>query len=186
MTHYNIWWYFLTVTQYKGFYTVRVLLYLLDQPQIIWNRMTGLTIQNTDFPCPSRRVTLKAASFSPMHLLNRLRFEMQVMPLPKSSNVLSAGRDLHNQSANKLIPSGVRWKRFLWSPFVPNGTSQGRKVTRHPFVFSPRRQCRELHASSLPLKSCFLPGTGWSSALRGSDQPMRQHSLASPDGASLY
>lgn len=161
-------------------------MYLLDQPQIIWNRMTGLTIHNTDFPCPSRRVTLKAASFSPMHLLNLLGFEMPVMPLPKSSNVLSAGRDLHTQSANKLIPSGVRWKRFLWSPFVPNRTDQGRKVTRHPFIISPRRRCKGLYAYTLPLQSCFLPGTGRSFVLKGFDQPKRQRSLMSSDGASSY
>ena len=148
--------------------------------------MTGLTIQNTAFPCPTRRVTLRMASFSPKHLLNLLRFEMQVMPLPKSSNVLSAGRDLHTQSAKKLIPSGVRWKRFLWSPFVPNGTDQGRKVTRHPFVISPRRQSKSLYAYTLPIKSCLLPGTGWSSDFKGFDQPKRQRSLASSDGASLY
>ncbi len=148
--------------------------------------MTRLTIQNTDFPCPSRRVTLKAASFSPMHLLNLLRFKMQVMPLPKSPNVLSAGRDLHTQSANKLIPSGVRWKRFLWSTFVSNGTSQGRKVTRHPFVISPRRQCKGLHALTLPLQSCFLPGTGRSLAFKGFDQPTHRRPLMSSDGASSY
>ncbi len=148
--------------------------------------MTRLTIQNTDFPCPSRRVTLKAASFSPMHLLNLLRFKMQVMPLPKSPNVLSAGRDPHTQSANKLIPSGVRWKRFLWSTFVSNGTSQGRKVTRHPFVISPRRQCKSLYAFSLPMQSCFLPGTGRSLDLKGFDQPKRRRSLASSDGVSSY
>jgi len=148
--------------------------------------MTGLTIQNTGFPCPTRRVTLKTASFSPVHLLNLLGFEMQVMPLPKSPNVLSAGRDLHNQSANKLIPSGVRWKRFLWSTFVPKRTDQGRRVTRHPFVFSPRRQCKGFHASTLPLQSCLLPGTGRSFELSGFDQPTHQSSLASSDGASSY
>ena len=148
--------------------------------------MFGPAIKNTDFPCPPRRVTLRTASFSPMHLLNLLGFEMQVMPLPKSSNVLSAGRDLHNQSAKKLIPSGVRWKRFLWSPFVPNGPSQGRKVTRHPFFISPRRQCKSLSALTLPIQSCFLPGTGRSSTLKGLDQPRHQRSLASSDGASLY
>jgi hypothetical protein len=149
--------------------------------------MTGLTIQNTDFPCPSRRVTLKAASFSPMHLLNLLGFEMQVKHLPKSPNVLSAGRDLHTQSANKLIPSGVRWKRFLWPTFVPNRTSLGRKVTRHPFFISPRRQCKSLDALTLPIKSCFLPGTGRrSSDFKGLDQPKRQRSLASSGEASLY
>ena len=148
--------------------------------------MFGPTIQNIDFPCPPRRVTLRMASFSPMHLLNLLGFEMQVMPLPKSSNVLSAGRDLHTQSAKKLIPSGVRWKRFLWSPFVPNGTDQGRKVTRHPFFISPRRQCKSLSALTLPRKSCFLPGTGRSSDLNGLDRPKRQRSLASSDGAFLY
>lgn len=148
--------------------------------------MFGFAIQNTGFPCPSRRVTLRMASFSPMHLLNFLRFEMQVMPLPKSPNVLSAGRDLHTQSANKLIPSGVKWKRFLWSPFVLNGTDQGRKVTRHPFVISPRRQSKSLYALTLPIKSCFLPGTGRSSDLKGFDQPKRQRSLASSDEASSY
>ena len=148
--------------------------------------MTGLSIQNTDFPCPTRRVTLKASSLSPVHLLNLLGFEMQVMPLPKSPNVLSAGRDLHNQSANKLIPSGVRWKRFLRSAFVPLGTGRGRRVTRHPFFISPRRQCKGLHAISLPLQSCFLPGTGRSSELEGFDQPTHQCSLASSDGASSY
>ena len=148
--------------------------------------MFGPAIKNTDFPCPPRRVTLRTASFSPMHLLNLLGFEMQVMPLPKSSNVLSAGRDLHNQSANKLIPSGVKWKRFLWSPFDPNGTDQGRKVTRHPFISSPRRQSKSTSAYTLTLKSCFLPGTGRSSDLKGFDQPTRQRSLISSDGASLY
>lgn len=148
--------------------------------------MTGLTIQNTDFPCPTRRVTLKASSLSPVHLLNLFGFKMQVMPLPKSPNVLSAGRDLHTQSANKLIPSGVRWKRFLRSAFVPKGTSQGRKVTRHPFVFSPRRQCKGIHAFTLPMQSCFLPGTGRSLELKGLDQPMHNRSLASSDGASSY
>jgi hypothetical protein len=148
--------------------------------------MFGPTIKNTDFPCPPRRVTLRTASFSPMHLLNLSGFEMQVMPLPKSSNVLSAGRDLHNQSANKLIPSGVKWKRFLWSLFVPNGTSQGRKVTRHPFFISPRRQSKSTSAYTLPIKSCLLPGTGRSSNLKGLDQPKRQHSLASSDGAFSY
>lgn len=146
--------------------------------------MTRLTIQNTDFPCPTRRVTLKAASFSPMYLSNQLGFEMQVMPLPKSPNVLSAGRDLHNQSAKKLIPSGVRWKRFLSSMFVPKGRNQGRKVTRHPFVFSPRRQCKGFHAFSLPLQSCFLPGTGRLSELKGFDQPKHQRTLMASDGAS--
>jgi hypothetical protein len=153
---------------------------------IFGNRMFGPTIKNTVFPCPPRRVTLRTASFSPMHLLNPLGFEMQVMPLPKSSNVLSAGRDLHNQSAKKLIPSGVRWKRFLWSPFVPNGTSQGRKVTRHPFFISPRRQSKSTSAYTLPIQSCLLPGTGRSSDLKGFDQPKCQRSLASSDGASLY
>ena len=153
----------------------------MDQPQIIWNWMTRLTIKNTSFPCPSRRVTLKTASFFPLHL-----FEMQVMPLPKSPNVLSAGRDLHTQSANKLIPSGVSWKRFFRSMFIPNGADQGQKVTRHPFVFSPRRQSKSLCAYTLPKKSCFLPGTGRSSDLKGFDQPERRRSLASPDGASLY
>ena len=148
--------------------------------------MFGPTIQNTDFPCPSRRVALRTASFSPKHLLNPFGFEMQVMPLPKPSNVLSAGRDLHTQSANKLIPSGVRWKRFLRSAFVPNGTDQGRKVTRHPFVISPRRQCKGFHAVTLPLQSCFLPGTGRSSELKGFDQPAHRPSLASSDGASSY
>ena len=148
--------------------------------------MTGLTIQNTGFPCPTRRVTLKTASFSPVHLLNLLGFEMQVMPLPKSPNVLSAGRDLHNQSANKLIPSGVRWKRFLRSAFVPLGTGQGRRVTRHPFVISPRRQCKGYHAMTLPMQSCFLPGTGRSYELKGFDQPTHHRSLASSDGASSY
>lgn len=148
--------------------------------------MFGLTIQNTGFPCPSRRVTLRTASFSPMYLLNFLRFEMQVMPLPKPSNVLSAGRDLHTQSANKLIPSGVKWKRFLLSPFVPNGTDQDQKVTRHPFVFSPRRQSKSLYALTLPIKSCFLPGTGRSSNLKGFDQPKRQRSYTSSGGASSY
>jgi hypothetical protein len=148
--------------------------------------MTGYTIQNTDFPCPTRRVTLKASSLSPVQLLNLSRFEMQEVPHPKSPNVLSAGRDLHNQSANKLIPSGVRWKRFLRSAFVPLGTGQGRKVTRHPFVSSPRRQCKGYHAMTLPMQSCFLPGTGRSSQLKGLDQPTHQPSLASSDGASLY
>ena len=148
--------------------------------------MTGHTIQNTDFPCPTRRVTLKTSSLSPMYLLNLKRFEVQVMPHPKSPNVLSAGRDLHTQSANKLIPSGVRWKRFLRSAFVPLGTGQGRKVTRHPFVISPRRQCKGIHAMTLPMQSCFLPGTGRLSQLNGPDQPTHQPSLASSDGASLY
>ena len=148
--------------------------------------MTRLTIQNIDFPCPTRRVTLKTSSLCPVHLSNLLGFEMQVMPLPKSPNVLSAGRDLHNQSANKLIPSGVRWKRFLRSAYIPNGVGQGRRVTRHPFVISPRRQCKGYHAMTLPMQSCFLPGTGRSSGFNGSDQPTHQPSLASSDGASLY
>ena len=144
--------------------------------------MTGYTIQHTGFPCPNRRVTLKTSSLSPMHLLNK----MQVMLLPKSPNVLSAGRDLHNQSANKLIPSGVRWKRFLRSVFVPKGTDRGRKVTRHPFVISPRRQCKGFHAFTFPVQSCFLPGTGRSFDFKGFDQPTHQRSLASSDGASSY
>ena len=144
--------------------------------------MTGLTIQNIGFPCPTRRVTLKTSSLSPVHLLN----EMQVMLLPKSPNVLSAGRDLHNQSANKLIPSGVRWKRFLRSVFVPKGTGRGRKVTRHPFVISPRRQCKGFHAFTLPVQSCFLPGSGWSFDFKGFDQPTHQRSLASSGGAPSY
>jgi hypothetical protein len=70
--------------------------------------------------------------------------------------------------------------------FIPNGADQGQKVTRHPFVFSPRRQSKSLCAYTLPIKSCFLPGTGRSSDLKGFDQPERRCSLASPDGASLY
>lgn len=158
----------------------------MDQPQIIWNRMTRLTIQNTDFPCPTRRVTLKTFSFSPVHLLNLLRFKMQVMPLPKSSNVLSAGRDLHTQSANKLIPSGVSWKRFFRSMFVSNGANQGQKVARHPFVFSPRRQSKSMSAYSSPLQSCLLPGTGRSYRVKRFDQPMHRRTHFSSDGASSY
>ncbi len=148
--------------------------------------MIGPMQNQTVFPYPPRRVTLRASSFSPVHLLNLLGFEMQVMPLPKSSNVLSAGRDLHTQSANKLIPSGVSWKRFFRSMFVPAGTDQGQKVTRHPFVISPRRQSKGMYALTLTLQSCFLPGTGRSYDLSGFDQPDRQRSLASSGGASSY
>lgn len=186
LTHYNIQWYFLIATPYKGFQSLDVFRCLLDQPQLIWNRMTRPTNQNTGFSCPPRRVTLKASSFSPWHLLNLLGFEMQVMPLPKSSNVLSAGRDPHIQSALKLIPSGVSGKRFFRTMFVPGGTGQGRKVTRHPFVISPRRQCKGMYALPFPLRSCFLPGTGRSFELTGFDQPTRQRSLASSGGASQY
>lgn len=158
----------------------------MNQPQLSWNRMIGPTNQNTSFPCPSRRVTLKAASYSPWHLLKYLKLKMQEMPLPKSPNVLSAGRDLHTQSAKKLIPSGVSWKRFFRSVFIPNGVDQGRKVTRHPFIISPRRNHKGFDALSLPVQSCFLPGTGRSIDLRGYDRPHRQLSLEIFGGASLY
>jgi len=148
--------------------------------------MIGPTKQNIDFPCPSRRVTLKASSCSPWHLFNLSRLKVQVMPLPKPSNVLSAGRDLHQQSANKLIPSGVSWKRFFRPVFVPHGTDQGRKVTRHPFISSPRRGPKGFNALSFSLQSCFLPGTGRSSDLKGTDQPHRQLSLETFGGASSY
>ena len=148
--------------------------------------MIGPMHNHTVFSHPSRRVTLKASSFSPWHLLNLLGFEMQVMPLPKSSNVLSAGRDPHIQSALKLIPSGVSGKRFFRSIFVPAGTDQGRKVTRHPFVKSPRRQSKGMYALTFPLQSCFLPGTGRSFGLNGFVPPTRQRYLASSGGASSY
>ncbi len=182
LTQYNIWWYLSIAIQYKGLQVVTVFLCILDQLQFTGNRMIGPILNPTDFPCPSRRVTLRASSFFTLRLLS----EVHVMPLPKSPNVLSAGRDPHIQSAMKLIPSGVSGKRFFRSMFVPGGTGHGRKVTRHPFVFSPRRQCRELHASSLPLKSCFLPGTGRSLAFKGFDQPTHKRSLMSSDGASSH
>ncbi len=158
----------------------------MNQPQLSWNRMIGPTNQHTDLPCPSRRVTLKASSCSPWHLFNLSRLKVQVMPLPKSPNVLSAGRDLHTQSAKKLIPSGVSWKRFFRSVFVSKGTGQGRKVTRHPFVISPRRSHKGFDALSSPVQSCFLPGTGRSRDPMGTDQPHRKISLETFGGASPY
>ncbi len=180
LTQYNIWWYLSIAIQYKGLQVVTVFLCILDQLQFTGNRMIGPILNPTDFPCPSRRVTLKASSFFPLRLLS----EVHVMPLTKSPNVLSAGRDPHIQSAMKLIPSGVSGKRFFRSMFVPGGTGQGRKVTRHPFVFSPRRDRKVCDAFSLPMQSCFLPGTGRSSDLKGFDQPTRPLFLALSGGAS--
>lgn len=156
----------------------------MDKPQLIWNRMLGPEIHYTEFPCPPRRVTSMTDSYPPFIFVKLFFTGMLVMPLPKSSNVLSAGRDLHQQSAKKLIPSGVKRIRFWWSVFVPRGAGTGRKVTRHPFSILPRRQFKGVRDTTLPMQSCFLPGTGRSSGFKGFDPPQRDFSLVALDGAS--
>ncbi len=83
----------------------------------------------SQFPC-QRRVTLEVFSMT-VYSGKLTRSGLLNKPLPKSSNVLSAGRNLNKYSAYKLIPSGVKWRNFRGLSRAFRGP--GQKVTRHPF-----------------------------------------------------
>ncbi len=140
--------------------------------------MTGLPDKKQEFPCLTRRVTLKTSSKFPSRLSSFLRLGMREMLLPESPNVLSAGRNPHTQSAIKLIPSGVNWRCFFRHMSFSKEPDPGRKVTRHPFVFTPRRTRKVFSFIAVPLLSCFLPGTGRSRPLSGNDHPDRLFDFA--------
>ena len=130
------------------------------------------------FPC-QRRVTLELFSMT-VYPGKLTRSGLLNKPLPKSSNVLSAGRNLNKHSAYKLIPSGVQWRNFCGLSRVLRGP--GQKVTRHPFRIQPCRRHYEdlLKQSQQPL---FCQGQDSTPASRKCFNRSSLHTVSRPGRA---
>ncbi|MBI4384860.1 MAG: hypothetical protein HY579_12600 [Nitrospinae bacterium] len=124
-------------------------------------RILGLRVFEA-FPTGFRRVTKKVAFFVSLMPLSK-GMHGDHKPLPKSPNILSAGRTLHDFSAPHPLPSGVSATKGNFFGQGPErlGSDLDQMVTRRPSSDSPRRRLRRsIHDRDCAIDPRFMPMTG--------------------------